>query len=70
MNDPRLESLIDLVLILAKQNDFQETLRLVAKKASSLLKAETTLIMMINPKTLETVKTLHREEEAERFSFQ
>ncbi len=70
MNNSRLESLIELVLILAKQNDFQETLRLVAKKASNLLKADTTLIMMINPRTRETVKTLHREEVAENEPYQ
>ena len=61
MNDSKLESLIELASVLAKQNDYQETLRLVAEKASSLLKAETTLIMMINPRTRETVKTLYKE---------
>jgi len=66
MNNSKLESLIELASALAKQNDYQETLRLVAREASSLLKAETTLIMMINPRTRETVKTLYREvEEAE-----
>ena len=49
MNDSKLESLIELASVLAKQNNYQETLRLVAENASSLLKAETTLIMMINP---------------------
>jgi Nif-specific regulatory protein len=61
MNDSKLEALIELASVLAKQNDYQETLRLVAEKASSLLKAETTLIMMINPRTRETVKTLYKE---------
>ncbi len=64
MNNSKLESLIELASVLAKQNDYQETLRLVAEKASSLLKAETTLIMMINPRTRETVKTLYKEDEA------
>ena len=66
MDNSKLESLIELASVLAKQNDYQETLRLVAIRASSLLKAETTLIMMINPRTRETVKTLYKEvEEAE-----
>ena len=63
MNDSRIESLIELASVLAKQNDYQETLRLVAENASSLMKAETTLIMMINPRTRETVKTLYKEVE-------
>lgn len=63
MNDSKLESLIELASVLAKQNDYHETLRLVAENASSLTKAETTLIMMINPKTRETVKTLYKEVE-------
>jgi transcriptional regulator with GAF, ATPase, and Fis domain len=66
MNDSKLESLIELASALGKQNDYQETLRLVAREASSLLNAETTLIMMINPRTRETVKTLYKDvEEAE-----
>ncbi|MFC2083958.1 sigma 54-interacting transcriptional regulator [Bacteroidota bacterium] len=63
MDNSKLESLIELASILAKQNDFQEVLRLVAQKASILLKAENTLIMMINPRTRETVKTLYKEDE-------
>ena len=63
MNDSKIESLIELASVLAKQNDFQETLRLVAENASCLMKAETSLIMMINPKTRETVKTLYNEAE-------
>ena len=61
MNESKLESLIELAIVLAKQNDYQETLRLVTEKASGLLKADTTLIMMINPRTRETVKTLYKE---------
>ena len=63
MNNSKLESLIELASVLAKQNDYQETLRLVAENASTLMKAETTLIMMINPRTRETVKTLYKEVE-------
>lgn len=72
MNELKLESLIELASVLAKQNDYQETLRLVTEKASGLLKAETTLIMMINPRTRETVKTLYKyveEPENEPYKF-
>ena len=72
MNESKLESLIELASVLAKQNDFHETLRLVTEEASGLLKAETTLIMMINPRTRETVKTLYKdveESENEPYKF-
>lgn len=56
------ELLIELASVLEKQNDFQEVLRLVTQKAANLLEAESALIMMINPSTRETVKTIYREE--------
>jgi transcriptional regulator with GAF, ATPase, and Fis domain len=67
-----LESLIELASILEKQNDFQEVLRLVTLKAASLMEAQTSLIMMINPSTRETVKTFYKEEKGidnNRFQF-
>jgi transcriptional regulator with GAF, ATPase, and Fis domain len=63
MDKLKLESLIELASILAKQNDFDEVLRLITQKTSSLLNAETVLIMMINPRTRETIKTLYKEGE-------
>ena len=63
MNNLKLESLIELASILAKQNDFDEILRLITQKISSLLNAETALIMMVNPRTRETIKTLYKEGE-------
>jgi transcriptional regulator with GAF, ATPase, and Fis domain len=56
-----LEHLIELASILNQQTDFQEILRLVAQKAASLLNAEIATIMMINPQTRNTVKTVMRE---------
>ncbi|MEJ2636869.1 MAG: sigma 54-interacting transcriptional regulator [Calditrichia bacterium] len=53
-----LEALIDLAVILGQQNDFQEVLRLVIRKSISLAQAEISLIMMINPKTHQTIKTI------------
>jgi transcriptional regulator with GAF, ATPase, and Fis domain len=61
MDNLKLESLLELASILAMQNDFDEVLRLVAQKSSSLLNAENTFIMMINPRTRETIKTLYKE---------
>ena len=60
-NDSQWQRLIDLATILSQQNDFQEILRVVAKQAVSLLQAETALILMINPRTRDTVKTVLRE---------
>lgn len=56
------ELLIELASILENQNDFQEVLRLITQKAANLLEAETALIMMINPSTRGTVKTIFKEE--------
>jgi Nif-specific regulatory protein len=57
-----LDSLLELASILEQQNDFQEVLRLTTQKAASLMEAETALVMMINPSTRETVKTIYRED--------
>ncbi|MCI0692012.1 sigma-54-dependent Fis family transcriptional regulator [candidate division KSB1 bacterium] len=56
----RLSGLVDVAEILGQQSDFHEILRVVANKAASLLSAEMALIMMINPLTRETVKTVIR----------
>ncbi len=61
MEPEKLEHLLELAAILGQQNDFQETLRVVAQKAASLLNAEIAIIAMINPQTRHTVKTLVRE---------
>lgn len=70
MND--FGSLIELASILEQQNDFQEVLRLTTQKAASLMESETALVMMINPSTRETVKTIYREDRGtdnNRFQF-
>ena len=54
------ESLIDLASILSHQNDYQEILRLVGDNAVKLLKAEIAIIMMINPRTRQTVRTIFK----------
>jgi Nif-specific regulatory protein len=53
--------LIDLVKILGLQTDAQEVLKIVAQKSSQLLKADLALILLLNPDTRETVKTVIRD---------
>ena len=57
----KLESFIDLAQLLGQQNDYEEVLRLVTEKASDLVKSDASLIMMINPKTRNTIKTIYDE---------
>jgi len=57
----KLERLFELASILGQQNDYQEILRLVSQKASSLLDAQNAILMMINPRTRQTVKTIFKE---------
>jgi Nif-specific regulatory protein len=47
--------------ILGQQSDFQEIVRLVAHKAAQFLKADLALILMLNPDTRKTVKTIFRD---------
>ena len=62
MEQLKLESIIELASVLERQTDFQEVLRLITQKASTLIRAEIALIMMINPRTRQTVKTIFMEE--------
>ncbi len=57
----QLQSISDLAKILTTQNNFQEILRIVADTATQIFKAETASILMVNPKTKDTVKTIIRE---------
>jgi transcriptional regulator with GAF, ATPase, and Fis domain len=57
----KLEPLIDLAYALSQQNHFEEILRLVAQRTAALLHGQTALIMMVNPQTRQTVKTVVRE---------
>jgi Nif-specific regulatory protein len=54
-------SLIELAIILGQQNDFEEILRIVTLKATSLVNADIASILMINPRTQHTIKTIMRE---------
>ncbi|UCE08027.1 MAG: sigma-54-dependent Fis family transcriptional regulator, partial [bacterium] len=57
----RLYALIDLAALLGEQSEFQEVLRLVSQKAADLMHAEMALIMIINPQTRQTIKTVYKE---------
>ena len=54
------ESIFELASLLSRQYDYQEILRLVTQKASALLKADIALVMMINPQTRDTIKTIFK----------
>jgi len=56
----QLESIIELATVLSRQTDYQEILRLITQKASVLFEADKTLIMMVNPATRETIKTVYK----------
>ena len=57
----KLDSLLELAMLLGQQNDFQEILRVTTKKVVSLCNSDFALIMMINPQTRKTVKMIHSE---------
>jgi len=61
MKKQKLDSIIELASVLARQTDFQEILRLVTQKASAIINARNVLLMMVNPVTRETIKTLYRQ---------
>ncbi|MFQ5640209.1 MAG: sigma 54-interacting transcriptional regulator [bacterium] len=58
---PDLSPLIDLASILNRQTDFDEILRLVSHRSADILQADAALIMMINPATQQTTKTVIRQ---------
>ena len=56
-----LESIFELAEILCRQNDYNEMVRLIARRARDLFLADSALIMMLNPRTRQTVKTVFAE---------
>jgi len=55
------ETLFELAAVLGQQNDFEEILRVVSLKAATLFAAEVASIMMVNPKTQHTIKSIMKE---------
>jgi len=60
----KVESLIDLAGILENEGDYQQILQLVSQKAAIYFQSDCALIMMINPQTHQTVKTIYSEGES------
>ena len=60
-NNPGSDSLIELAFVLSQQNDLGEIFRVVAQKTATFLQAEIALILMVNPSTNKTLKTIHKE---------
>lgn len=52
------KDLFEFAKILGQQTDFREVLRLVAHNSAQFLKADQALILMLNPDTRQTVKTI------------
>jgi transcriptional regulator with GAF, ATPase, and Fis domain len=56
----KYENLIELASVLGKQNEYDEILRIVTAHALSLFFADVASIVMINPRTDHTIKTIIR----------
>ncbi len=56
-SDLNSDILLDFADLLNQQNDFDEIIRLVSQQAGVLLHAQISLVMMLNPRTRDTVKT-------------
>lgn len=57
----KLQGITDLAMILCEQNNFAEVLRIVCQKATGLFAAESAFLMLANPRTGQTVKTIFKE---------
>ncbi|MBK8945071.1 MAG: sigma-54-dependent Fis family transcriptional regulator [Ignavibacteriae bacterium] len=58
----KLEYLFELAEILNNQNNFDEMLRIVSSKTSAIFNSDITSILMINPSSQETYKTVYKKE--------
>lgn len=68
----KAESLLELARILTQQNDYKECVHLITLTAAVLFDADAASIMMINPSTQQTVKTIFKggkELGAEKYRF-
>jgi transcriptional regulator with GAF, ATPase, and Fis domain len=55
------EHLIDLAVVLSRQENYNEILPIVTRQAAHLFLADMSTILMINPKTQHTIKTIVKE---------
>ncbi|MEN8251160.1 MAG: sigma 54-interacting transcriptional regulator, partial [Bacteroidota bacterium] len=68
----KLESLFELASLLSKQTDFSETLRVISSKIASMFNADVASIVLINPLTHETLKTvikIDKRSDEEKYQF-
>ena len=55
----KLDSIIELVQILSQQSSFEETVRIISVKAIQLFDADSAKVMILNPQTENTLKTIY-----------
>jgi transcriptional regulator with GAF, ATPase, and Fis domain len=60
-NQAGRSGLIELARMLGRQTEFREILRLVARHAAEVSRGDLALILMLNPETRETVRTVFRD---------
>ena len=65
----KIECLFELATLLSHQVDFGEIVRIIIRRTSELLEADSAVIQMVNPNTQDTVKTIHREEKQQGYSL-
>jgi transcriptional regulator with GAF, ATPase, and Fis domain len=61
----KLESIIELVQILNQQSSFEEILRIISVKAIQLFDTDSAQVMMLNPQTENTIKTIYLEQKGD-----
>jgi transcriptional regulator with GAF, ATPase, and Fis domain len=59
----KLEALIELAYILKQESDFKQILQITTEKAGALFAADFALLMMTNPQTQNTIKTVFSDRE-------
>ncbi len=64
----KLESIIELVQVLNLQSSFDEILRLISVKAIQLFDADSAKVMMLNPQTENTIRTIYERRKDKLFN--
>ena len=57
---PISDTILDFAISLCQQRDFDETLRLVTQQAIDLFSSDSATVVMLNPQTRQTIKTVMR----------
>jgi len=58
--NPTIEHLFELAALLSKISDYDEVIRIIPLKISAIFKADISSIIMVNPRTQNTIKTIMR----------